>query len=299
MAKEKKSIWESMALLERKYLYLLLLLVVLGPMVSGIGLPVPVTPMSEQYYEVIDNLEAGDIVYDMFDINYRIYMEIRAGVLTTLKKMIEKDVKLVIGFGRPDTQPIFRSIFGDPETGTAGVLTDFMELHDYKEYEDWIALGYIIVNQAAVVSLANDFHKFIQVDWRGRSIEGTFLDDVHDASDFDLVWWQSGQNWGWPINFYGMDYGADVICFLKGANLPGASIFLDTPYLEGLAGGLRGGAELELLYGKPGQGVQAMDSFSLSHYLLIISIIVGNIGYFGWKDRRVTGAVTRVREKEE
>jgi hypothetical protein len=46
----------------------------------------------------------------------------------------------------------------------------------------------------------------------------------------------------------------------------------------GVSVGSRGGAELELLIGELGEATTAMDSISVSHLLLILAIIIGNIG---------------------
>jgi hypothetical protein len=45
---------------------------------------------------------------------------------------------------------------------------------------------------------------------------------------------------------------------------------------------MRGGAELEYLTGHPGPGMTAMDAFTIGHYMLILFIVIGNIGYFGY-----------------
>jgi hypothetical protein len=46
---------------------------------------------------------------------------------------------------------------------------------------------------------------------------------------------------------------------------------------------MRGGAELEYLISAPGPGLTAMNSFTLGHYMLMIAILLGNIGYFGYR----------------
>ena len=51
----------------------------------------------------------------------------------------------------------------------------------------------------------------------------------------------------------------------------------------GILGGLRGGAEYEILINKPGASVAKMDSESISHLYIIALIIIGNIGYFATK----------------
>jgi hypothetical protein len=46
----------------------------------------------------------------------------------------------------------------------------------------------------------------------------------------------------------------------------------------GISVGSRGGAELEMLIGEPGEATVAMDSISVSHLLIVIAVILANIG---------------------
>jgi len=50
--------------------------------------------------------------------------------------------------------------------------------------------------------------------------------------------------------------------------------------LSGLAGGLKGAAELEKLVGFYGKGTKFMLSQSFAHMIVIVFIIVGNAAYF-------------------
>jgi hypothetical protein len=84
------------------------------------------------------------------------------------------------------------------------------------------------------------------------------------------------------INHWVMDYGTPMIEGAIGVNIPAYAPYVDTGHLLALLQSTRGGAELEYLTGRPLTGLIAMDAFSLVHYLVIIFIIIGNIGYFGW-----------------
>jgi len=47
----------------------------------------------------------------------------------------------------------------------------------------------------------------------------------------------------------------------------------------GLSIGSRGGAELEVLIGEPGEATTAMDSINASHILIVLAVILANVGY--------------------
>jgi hypothetical protein len=53
----------------------------------------------------------------------------------------------------------------------------------------------------------------------------------------------------------------------------------------GMSVGSRGGAELEMLIGEPGDAIIAMDSISVSHLLIVIAVILANVGLLLEKGR--------------
>jgi ABC-type nitrate/sulfonate/bicarbonate transport system permease component len=71
-----------------------------------------------------------------------------------------------------------------------------------------------------------------------------------------------------------------------GVMIPSEMPYLNSGLIIGLLQSMRGGAELEYLIGHPGVGLTAMDAFTLGHYMLIVFIIIGNIGYLGYVRRK-------------
>ncbi len=198
--------------------------------------------------------------------------------------IIESGAKMVAAFSTTEGFAIFERVFGDPEKGVRGILTPELEAHDYTYGEDYIVLGYVLVNEASTSSIARDFHGIIHNDWKGNPIEGTFLDDIHDAGDFTLIVdFSPGMQTNAMINHWVMDYGTPMINGAIGVTIPGRMVYVDSGHILALLQSTRGGAELEYLTGRPLTGLIAMDAFSLVHYLVIFFIVIGNIGYFGWQ----------------
>ncbi|MGB2697598.1 MAG: hypothetical protein WBD28_07045, partial [Candidatus Zixiibacteriota bacterium] len=56
--------------------------------------------------------------------------------------------------------------------------------------------------------------------------------------------------------------------------------YLQSGQLKGLLGGMKGAAEYEKLVGKIGLGRRGMDSQSVSHIVVFLFILIGNIAYF-------------------
>jgi hypothetical protein len=80
-----------------------------------------------------------------------------------------------------------------------------------------------------------------------------------------------------------MDYQVPMIEGAIGVNISALLPYVNTGHLKAMLESTRGCSELEYLGGVPGPGATSMDAFTLIHYLVILFIIMGNIGYFGWE----------------
>jgi hypothetical protein len=281
---EERSIYKTLATIDRRFIYILVIILVLIPVLNPIGMPISVTAGTRQFFDVLGTLEEGDIVFSAWETGFSAYNELKSGIICSHRMIIESGAKSVHAFSTAEGFAIFERVFGNPEKGLRGILTPELEQYDYTYGEDYIVLGYVLVNEASTSSIARDFQGIIYNDWEGDPIAGTFLDDVHDAGDIDLIVdFSPGMQTTALINHWVMDYGTPMIEGAIGVNIPAYAPYVDTGHLLALLQSTRGGAELEYLTGEPGDGLTAMDSFTLVHYLVIIFIVLGNIGYFGWQ----------------
>jgi hypothetical protein len=234
--------------------------------------------MTRNYYNEINSLQEGDIVFDSWNMEFSGYMELKPGVLATHKMFIEKGVKLCIAFGHFEGVAIPPVVFGQ--------LQAFMDRYDYTEGEDYIIIGYVLPNEAAVAALSQDFHANVRVDWKGNSIEGTFLDQIENAGDFALINdYTTGLATTFEIRHMVLTYDTPMAVNSIGVSVPGHLANLDAGLITSLLASTRGGAELEFLIDEPGPGLKSMDAFTLGHYMLIAFIVIGNVGHYGWSRR--------------
>jgi len=261
---------------DSRIVYLLLFLVVTIPLLSPMGLPISVSPSTVQYYDVIDALGSDDLVLVVLDTEFSGYMEIQSGIIASMRVMVEREAKMCVAVSHPEATGIPELVF------TA--IRESMEEHGYTYGEDYVILGYVFPNEAAVASAAQDWQGVIHNDFYGQSTEGTFLDQIHDWSDWTLISdYTTGIQSGSLINHFGLR-GTPMIVNCIGVMISTQMPYLSTGIYQALLQSMRGGAELEYLTGHPGPGMTAMDAFTLGHYLLIALIIIGNIGYFGTRE---------------
>ena len=274
---EERSIARMLAEIDRRIIYLLLFIVVTLPILRPVAMPLAVSPDTKQYYKVLNALGPDDIVLFVLDTEFSGYMEIQSGVLASARLIIEKGAKMAIACSHPEATGIPQMMFS--------YLRDVMKRYDYKYGEDYVVLGYIFPNEAAVASSAQDFHGVVKEDWQGRPIKGTFLDRIHDWKDWSLIAiFSTGVRSDAFIRHYGLR-GTPMVINCIGVMIPTTKPYVDTGIFKALLPSMRGGAELEKLINAPGPGLAAMDCFTFGHYLVIIFIIIANIGYFGYVRR--------------
>jgi len=65
-----------------------------------------------------------------------------------------------------------------------------------------------------------------------------------------------------------------------GVSVPGMAPYLGSGQLSALMPGLTASAEYEVLLNRPGLAVAGVDAVSMSHLLVFILVVVGNIAFF-------------------
>lgn len=274
-------IWKAFAEYDRRYVYLAMFIVVIGPLLSPIGVPISVSPSTRQYYEVINTVGEGDIVFFTLNTEFSGYNEIQSGIIASMRVFIENGAKIVIAVGHPEATSIPNLIFQD--------LNKEITENDYVYGEDYISLGYIMPNEASVAALAEDFQGTVSQDWLGVPTAGTFLDDVKTWEDIDFISdYTTGLSTTYVMNHFALR-GTPMVVNCIGVMIPSSMNYVDTGVYLALLSSMRGGAELEYLTGHPASGLTAMDAFTFGHYMLIGFIVIGNLGYLMYTRKQTYG----------
>jgi hypothetical protein len=274
MADKNGGVLKWMAEYDRRYVYLVLFLVVTIPLLRPIGMAVSVSPDTQQYYDVLNTVKAGDKVFFTLNTEYSGFNEIHSGIVASLRVLVEHKAKICFAEGHVEATII-------PDIIIKEVKSE-MDANDYQYGRDYVILGYVMPNEPAVASMASDFHAIVTQDFLGRSIQGTFLDDVHTWQDWDLIDdFSTGLSTTYLQNHFALR-GTTMIVNCIGVSVPSEKPYLNSGLIKGLLQSMKGGAELEYLIGPPGVGLTSMDAFTFGHYMLIVFIIIGNIGYLGY-----------------
>jgi uncharacterized membrane protein len=273
--KPSRSIYQLLTEYDRRIIYLLIFILVLAPLMQPFILPIQVSSDTQLYYDQLNGLKSGDKVMFLLDTEFSGYMELQSGIVASLRILLQHHVNLCIIESHPEATGIPTLLYAQ--------VQDVMNQNNYVYGTNYIDLGYVFPNEAAVASAAQNFHNIIRTDRYGKSIQGTFLDSVNSYNDWTMIdEFTTGVQSEAVVRHFGQS-GTPIV-----ANVIGVMVATSMPYLQAglykaVLQSMRGGAELEYLISAPGAGLTAMNSFTLGHYMLIVAIVLGNIGYFGYR----------------
>lgn len=285
------NIFKTLANIDRRVWHLLTFILVGYTLLHPVGLPLKVSPEVKKAYEVIESLKPGDVVLINFDIAAFGWDEIKGSALSMIPHIFSREGVKVIFFTDQDQGYIFieRTIaeIGRPMSGYDKF--PWYEIHGKKYLQDYINIGFIPGFDKAIAALAQDFRGTVgRNDWYGNNIE-KWLDDngIKSAKDIDLILTLdcAGAQSYW-VSYWYIPYKTRILNAMIGVSAPGSIVNYNAGMLEGIVISIRGAAEYQYLSKYYGMALVSMDAFSIIQFMLIIAILIGNLGYYGWERRR-------------
>ena len=273
------SVIQRLGRIDNRIIYTLLILVLVYPLARPIGLPISVSEYTRNSYEVIDSLQAGDVV--LFDVAYSVAGagDVEPQALAVTRHLFSKGVKIIfVAYVVEGPQIVEMNLLSVPEA-------------EGKVYgEDYVNLGYLAGRETAIATYARGLKQAFPLDSRGNpTSELALLQDIDTAGDVDLFMFFTAANSDMYVRQI-TPYNVPIIGGLINAIAPQAEPYVHAGQLDGILIGLRGGAEYETQMGRPGVGVASMDAQSMGHLLFIGFILFANLAYFTTRGRGGKGA---------
>lgn len=279
---EKESIWLRMQRIDRRVLYWILVILLVIPVLRPIGIPVILSPMTKATYNTIKNLPTDSVVLFSVDAGVGALAEVGSFYIASSKYLATLPVKVILWSSAADG-PLIMEQYIIPYYEEKGKVYGV----------DYVNLGFTPGGEAAIARMATGIKETVGIDFFGTPVgELPMLEGIVGAESIDLVITvDSGEATENYIRHWSSPYGIPTISATIGLNVPKYSIFYSAGTLVGIISGARGCAEFENISGFIGAGLVMTDMLSVSHIVLIISIIVGNIGFFAMraKKREVKG----------
>jgi hypothetical protein len=267
---------------EDSILYLIAIIVAIFPLLISIGIPIDISPMTQEYHDHIESLSDDAIVYVELYTGIRGWFAQGQSDVAALKHITRKikagDVKgVVIGTTSPEGPVVLP--FSSKVIGGANLWEEL-------EYgTQWVWLGWIPGYETAQASMLLDFRGTVPTDKAGTSIDDIpLLDGIEKMEDFDMiiVSLYGGQEayirqWSGRKPIFMMDCGVSHRT---------ASMAYYPDQIKGFMTPVRQTAEYEKLLGAPGLATALTEAQLLLQFYGIATILASS-GYYWY--RRFTG----------
>ena len=257
--------------LDRRFIFGLMSVVTVLPLLYPLGLPVRISPETQQLYDRLERLPERSVVLLSLDYDPASKPELHPMTVSLLRHAFARNLRVVALTLWPAGTSMAESAVtrGAAEAGKT-------------DGTDYVFLGYGPGEANAIISLGQSLADAFPTDYAGRKTEGLpVLAGVHSLRDIDYAISLSA---GFP----GLDtwyvYGKEKYGFELGGGCTAVSApkfypLLQTGQINGLLGGLRGAAEYETLLNQTGKATAGMDAQSVTHFLIIGLIIICNVCY--------------------
>lgn len=271
--------WNKLLNIDRRFIYLIVFVVVLAPLIGQWQMPQRYTnPWTKALFDYIEALPPGTPVLVAFDYEPGTKPELHPMAVAVTRHVLRRNLRLITMTFMPGGVLLSQQVTGEVARELG------------KEYGvDYVNLGFkpgvIQVVQGMGENLKRVFAK--DVTERDTSLLPV-LKGVHDYKNLGLIVDITGTGiTGTWIAFAHQKYGAPVGAGVTSVVAVDLYPYLKTKQLVGLINGIGGASEYERLLEAPGQAVQAIPSVTSVHVLMVVLVIIGNIAYFATRRPRL------------
>jgi len=263
---------------DRRILYLVIILATLVPLVRPVGLPFGVTEATMKFYEAVDAVPADGTILMAIDYSVSGGPDVHPQAQAVFRHAMANNLKVVfVAFVTEGTE-FANQIIAEGEK-MAG-----------KQYGvDFVNLGYLPGVEVAISAFAQDVLKTYPKDVRGGNTATLpIMQGIQTAADFRLIAeFATGipgpSEW---IKQVGTRYNVPLAIGVVTVMGPQTTPYYQAGQIVGLLSGLKSAAEYEVAMKQPGLATAAMDAQSIDHVAIVLFIILGNIAFFAQKNRK-------------
>ena len=289
-----KNIFLKLGQLDRRFIFLLIGLSVLIPLIKPgwVNIPIKTTSNSEIVFKELNNLNEGDKVLVSFEYGASTKPEIHPMSVAVLQHLFSKGVKVY-------TVPLWPEGLMMAKYALEEVVKS--DLFNIQEHTDYVSLPYKAGGEIIIRGIATDIRSIFTQDVNNILLKDIpMMDGVNKVADFDFVFDLSA---GVPGNAEWVQFACDEHNVPLSSGCTSIMVTDAIPYVEsgqikGILAGMPGAAEYEQMVFKylsnlkdskilnknaeiiPGKATSRMSAQSIAHVLMVIFIILGNISYY-------------------
>lgn len=260
--------------LDRRWLFLAVALLVAGPLLWPIGLPIVVSDPVKRYHEAIEAVPEGSAVLVACDYDPGNRPEMVPMTETTLRHLFDRrcrPVVLCLWNGGPALVDQTVERVAD-EYRARGVRIE--------SGVDYVNLGYKAGYEAVMVLMGQGITNAFPRDHRERETRSLpIMRGISNYASFPLLVSISGgypgtKEWVQQVN---SRFHLPMVSACTAVSAPEYYPYLQSGQLRGLLGGMAGAAEYEQMRRERGPATRGMDAQSLAHFFIALCIVMGNV----------------------
>ena len=273
MAEQKQTFLDKMMGIDRRVIFILIFIALSIPMFIHIEMEIPTSPEVEMLVDTMKKLPDGAKVIVSLDYDPSSEPELQPMAETFFQYALQRKFKVICIGLWPQ---------GAIQAERAKVVAEEAAGKQFEYGVDYINLGFQSGNELVIQRMGSSIPAMFPRDYFGRPIEEfPIMQGITNFSNIDYVFNLSA---GYPGTIEWVLFAADRFGAIVGAGNTAVQAPQVYPYLgkqlKGLAGGMKGGAEFEILTDLPGRAVKYMVGQTFAHTIIVLFIIIANVAFF-------------------
>jgi hypothetical protein len=277
MAQTQAEFFQRMLTLDRRWIFLMVLVIALVFYKITIPMPVKVTPQTQSFYDAIEQLKSGDVVHITADYTLDVVPELYPMNKAVVRRLMEKDVKIIASTLWIEGVLLTDRVFNE----TCAELQKEGKIKTYGV--DYVNLGYKSGSDVVMTRLGTSFAETYPADAKGTPVSQIPL--MKRVKNFDDIALMVNFTVGHPgirewLQQVQRRYNVKMLCGATGLMSPDLYSFYQSGQLKGFLAGLVGAAEYEKLLNRPDKATAGLTVQSFEHLTVVLLIVFANIGFF-------------------
>jgi len=254
------------------YVYLVLLILMVWPLISPFALPTPISPYTKEVYDIIENLPEGANVLFVVDVPPSGWPAIGPGAYAMAEHLFRRPVKVFFVTFLPLAPPLIDDIIEHCPSAKE------------KEYGvDYINLGFVAGAEVGIAAFAADIKGVVSTDFKYSKPldEWPIMKDIKNIEDFELICEPTSAitYMEYLIRQVLLPYDVPIVSIPPFVDIPWAENYYRVGQLKGYIRGTSGIADYERLLGYTGDGTKATAVMTTTHMFAICLLTIGNISF--------------------
>ena len=278
---EKPPLADRILNIDRRIIYVLVMLAAIVPFLFKMDMKVTVTPEVQSIYDFIEAQKPGTPILLAADYDPQTQAENGPQAEALLRHMFKKDLHVIIMTLSQDGAAL-------AELLSNNIAKEFNKVRG----EDYVYLGYKPYFGIIILSIGQNFRISYPADFYDTPLDDIpMMQDVNNYDDLCGIIQIGGGNvtHAWLTNAHER-YDVPLAIAVTAVSGPQYYATLQSKQIFGLIGGLKGAAEYETLlldeYKRldvTTRAIQGMNVQNFVHVLIILLTIIGNIAFFAKK----------------